>query len=128
MKLIDGCRFHSRVMVYFFPTKNISSRVDFPYENNLKQCYVEKWNYNQSQNIVVQPLFPLKNMLTASHPLYSMLRECGNCLFVELLWWLPGTSGRPKTCQHWNWGNGVCATIFMGDCLKVKNHFDRDLP
>ena len=25
-------------------------------------------------------------------------------------------------------GKMVCATIFVGDCLKVKNYFDRDLP
>ena len=30
--------------------------------------------------------------------------------------------------QHLNCGKGVCATIFVGDFLKVKNCFDRDLP
>ena len=38
---------------------------------------------HQSQNIVTQLLFSLKNMLAAPHPTYSMLRECENCF--ELL-------------------------------------------
>ena len=46
------------------------------------------------------------------HPRYSMLRECENCL--ELLWWLPGTSGRPKTC---GWLSEIQNLIWQGFTL-----------
>ena len=60
----------------------------------LKKSYVFcTFNYNQSQNIMAQPLFPLKICLQP--PIHSMLREYE--IVLELLRWLPGTSGRPKT-------------------------------
>ena len=39
--------------------------------------------------------FSLKICLQLPYPPFPMLRECENCL--ELLRWLPGRSGRPKT-------------------------------
>ena len=56
---------------------------------------------NQSQNIVTQPHFFFKKSSSPDHAPchrpYSVLRECEH--FLQLLSWLPGTSGRPETSK-----------------------------
>ena len=83
--------------------------------------YVFKNSDNQSQNIVVQPLFTLKNMFIAP-PIPPI--ECWESVTIFWNWsddCLVHLAGLKLKMLTLKLGGGVYVTIFVGDCLKFKN-------
>ena len=84
---------------------------------NVGQCFNTQPLATSHKYCDTTPFFLKKYAYSPPPPFlpYSMLRECENCF--ELLWWLPGTSGRPKTLKFnietGGW-KAVCA-IRVGD-------------